>query len=410
MARFRRFLPALMLALVPALALGYIERPVTVSFFPPLSTNGAQGPEVRTRFSFSVIGGYVGAVDGFELGGVFNIVRDGFRGLELGGAVNAVGGVARGVQLAGGANIVGGMIVGVQAAGGANVVGGMMDGVQLAGGANINGGGLRTAQLAGGVNFVGGYVEAVQLAGGANICGGDLRGLQLAGGANITSGNGSGAQIAGGANICGGLLSGCQLAGGANIAEEFSGAQVGTVNIAGRGKGLMLGVVNVVDELDGPAIGLVSIVGNGMFHVDATFADHAVANVALKFGSKTVYNTVVFGWKPQEPARVLLGYGIGYRMRRDRLFLDVDAVGHSVREPDEPFEGDNLPLLAQLRFTGGWQVMEGFSLIAGIAGNVWVADEGEYYHGLYDLVLYDNGSQNTRVLIWPGFSVGVELL
>ncbi|MDH5684562.1 MAG: hypothetical protein OEZ20_08880, partial [candidate division WOR-3 bacterium] len=51
----------------------YIERPITISFFPPVSTNGMEFWKVRTKFSLSIIGGAVGQLDGFELASVFSI-------------------------------------------------------------------------------------------------------------------------------------------------------------------------------------------------------------------------------------------------------------------------------------------------------------------------------------------------
>lgn len=112
------------LVLAPAVMLAQedlMHVPVSVSFFPPLSTSGVYAWKVSTNFSLNIIGGYVGAVKGCEIGSVFNIDIRGMEGCQLGGVLNVVAGDARGFQAAGVMNVVVGEVRGAQLAGPLNL-------------------------------------------------------------------------------------------------------------------------------------------------------------------------------------------------------------------------------------------------------------------------------------------------
>jgi hypothetical protein len=371
----------------------YIHRPVSISFVPGFSTNGSQARDVSSNFSLNIIGGCLGRLHGVELGGVFNIEEEEVLGYQAAGAVNVLGGDFGGLQQAGAANVVGGEFAGVQQAGVLNVVAGDMLILQQAGAVNIVGGDFAGVQQAGAVNVVGGDGGVLQMAGAVNIAGQDFAGVQMAGAVNIA------------AEYLGGL----QLS-TVNIAEEFSGAQVGVVNIAGTGRGLQLGVVNIAEEMDVP-IGLVSIVENGQFHVNAWASEFSLANIGIKTGSRTIYNVFTLGWQPDgDSNRLLAGLGIGGHIALDRLFVDIDAVGHSVYRGTGSFEEGGGGLLSSLRLTGGWQLTDMLAVTAGPTLSVWVsdADNGSEIP-FYDLPLYRYDG-DVKVRIWPGFTVGLQLL
>jgi len=385
MTTVRLLVTALMLTAVSTAAQGnprqYIHRPVSVAFVPGFSTNGGESRNVSSNFSLNIIGGHLGRLHGVEFGGVFNTESGDAVGYQAAGAANIVGENFTGVQQAGAANIVGGEFAGLQQAGAVNIVGGEFAGVQQAGAANVLGGDGGVLQMAGAVNFAGQDFAGVQMSGAVNIAAEYLGGLQLS---------------------------------TVNVAEEFRGAQIGVVNIAGTGRGLQLGVVNIAEEMDVP-IGLISIVENGQFHVSVWASEFSLVNVGIKTGSKTIYNVFMLGCQPGgDSTRLLAGLGIGGHISLDRFFVDIDALGHSVYPapewPREWFEGGGSDLLSSLRVTGGWQLTDMLALTAGPTLSVWVSSrEDGSAIPLYDFPMYHyEGDVNVR--IWPGFTVGLQLL
>jgi hypothetical protein len=299
--------------------------------------------------------------------------------------------------------------LGFQAAGAVNILGGSFGGVQMAGAVNIVGNELAGAQMAGAANIVGGDFAGVQMAGAVNIVGNELAGAQIAGAVNIAGQHMSGVQLAGAANIAR-AARGLQMAGAANVAEEFSGAQIGVVNICGKGHGLQLGVVNIAEDVDVP-IGLVSIVENGPFHVNVWANEFSPVNVGIKTGSNTIYNVFMFGFNPNgDSTRVFGGIGLGGHIPLNRFFVDIDVLSHGVFSGPDWFPEGGSDLLSSLRLTGGWQVTDYLAITAGPTLNVWVSDrEDGAAVPFYDAPLYQwHGSENVR--IWPGFTVGLQLL
>ncbi len=353
---------ALAIAQHAVVAKEYSYRPASVSFFPPLSTNGIEAGKVSSNFSLNMIGGYLGRLSGVELGGVFNV--------ELDDAI------------------------GYQAAGAVNVVGRDFTGVQQAGAVNVVGGDVRILQMAGAVNVAAGNVVGAQMAGAVSVAGSDV----------------TGAQISGAVNLAGGLAHGLQMAGAVNIANEFSGAQIGVVNIAGEGRGLQLGVVNIADDVDVP-IGLVSIVRNGQFHVNVWASEASLVNVGVKTGSRAIYNVFALGLRPAgDSTRLMAGLGIGGHIMFTPFFLDIDATGYNVYSPPDWFGPEELNLLSKLSFTGGWQVNDFLAVTAGPTVNVWVSDrEDGAAIPLYDAPIF-RYEGNPFVRIWPGFTIGLQLL
>ena len=72
-----------------------------LSFIHPLGTDGGNSKNKEYKFSLNMLGGINGAIDGFELGGLFNITRQNMKGVQIGGLFNSVGGNVKGVQIAG---------------------------------------------------------------------------------------------------------------------------------------------------------------------------------------------------------------------------------------------------------------------------------------------------------------------
>jgi hypothetical protein len=350
------------LLVLAAPAPGLVHRPISLTFIPPLSTNGFEAGDVVSEVSIGIIGDYIGAVRGCQAASVFGILSAPSSGVQAAGAIAVAAARFRGVQ------------------------------------------------ASGAVNISAGPFELAQLAGAVNIAAGEFGGAQLAGGVNVSGNLLQGAQVAGGANVSGGLVQGAQVAGGANVAERFDGVQLAPVNVAGSGSGLQLGVVNVCGELDGEAIGVVNIIGNGIFDIELAAGDAPLFGVMAKTGGRTIYGVVGFGLHPLDPTRTGWAWGIGGRKRSGRFEFDLDAVGWAMGRPGEPFSSSSGNVLAKLRGTAGWRLVPGFAVFAGPTVNVWISDDGQRFEGLHDFAFYDNESAGTRVIVWPGFTAGLRLL
>ena len=75
-----------------------------VSFGYPVGTHGMQKDYVND-FSFNILYGLNGGVDGFEYGGVFNYNSGDVKGFQMAGVANINRGNTQGFQLSGALNI-----------------------------------------------------------------------------------------------------------------------------------------------------------------------------------------------------------------------------------------------------------------------------------------------------------------
>lgn len=111
----------------------FTVRPVQVSFTPGLSSNGRMNGQVVNNFSFNVLGGYSGGVNGAEIAGISNIDKKDVQYAQVAGVVNLVGGNMKGVQVGGVQNTVLNNASGVQIGGVVNYTKGAFTGVQVSG-------------------------------------------------------------------------------------------------------------------------------------------------------------------------------------------------------------------------------------------------------------------------------------
>jgi hypothetical protein len=73
--------------------------PFGVDFLPYLGMSTLDGARVARAISFNVIGGFSGALRGFELGSVLNLQSESMCGAQISGVTNIVAGPAAGLQL-----------------------------------------------------------------------------------------------------------------------------------------------------------------------------------------------------------------------------------------------------------------------------------------------------------------------
>lgn len=372
-----RVFAVVMLALLASTYLGAEDslrtNNVSATLLPPLGTNWPGAGDVRTRLSFNVLGGYVGELNGFELGTVFNTERLGGRGFQVAGGFNWAGTDFFGCQLAAGANIV------------------QRD--------------LNVLQLAAGFNLAGQRVNGMQLA-AVNVAG-RLDGAQL-GVVNVT---GPGEGVVGGVMNIADDFRGLQL-GVVNVTRKMTGIQLGVTNIAHRYAGLQLGLVNIADETQGEAMGLVNVIGNGLHNMCVWADEAAVPCLGWQYGSPHVYNIVALGIQPKRDTlgdRWLVGLGLGGRLDRGRLFLDIDGGGYAVRRTWE-WEGGLPGILARLRANGGFRLLDWLAVTAGPTVNaMFVGRTGDGLGPMHRWYLYQGRSGDWQTRVWLGFGVGLQV-
>jgi hypothetical protein len=253
----------------------FTDRPLQVSLTPGLSTHGKLSGQVINHFSFNVFGGYSGGVNGFELGGLFNIDKKNVQYVQVAGLVNIVGGNVKGLQVGG-----------------------------------IN-------------NTVLGAASGLQVSGISNLVGKQLNGLQVGGVYNHASGGVNGVQVAGVSNFARKKVSGVQIAGVANISNrDMSGVQIGGVfNYAKRLKGVQIGLINIADTSDGYSIGLINIVLKGYHKLSFSTNELVNVNAAFKTGSHRLYSIIQAGMNRKDSAKIYsFGYGLGSEFRLNNWF------------------------------------------------------------------------------------------
>ena len=108
------------------------RRPFQVSVAPGLSTQGLFSSQVVNEVSLNLGGGYTAGVNGFELGGLFNINKGDAKYLQMAGVFNLVGGKFTGFQFAGVNNRALDTVRGMQLAGFINKAEAQLSGLQLA--------------------------------------------------------------------------------------------------------------------------------------------------------------------------------------------------------------------------------------------------------------------------------------
>jgi len=253
----------------------FVDKPFQFSLTPGLGTHGKMSGQVENKFSLNVLGGYTAGVDGFEVGGIFNINKKDVRYVQFAGVCNIVGGNVAGFQASGVSNYNTKNATGFQVAGVINNSG-SVEGFQAAGVINLTTDTVKGAQVAGVVNIA--KCANVQAAGISNVAE-EVEGVQLSGIANVAD-----------------SVRGVQAAGLINIAERVNGLQMaGFINIAHKVKGVQLsGLINIADSSDYP-IGLINIISNGDAAIGATMDEYGHMVVALRSGGSVLYGILGAG-------------------------------------------------------------------------------------------------------------------
>ena len=352
-------------------------------------------------FSFAFAGDRVGFMKGYQLALGWTEADSGLRGLQMAVGATIVKGDAHGLQMAEGVTYSEGSFRGLQLAGLGALSKGDTHGLQIGGIATSARGPMAGLQM-GGITTVAQRFRGLQMAGIVAV-GEDVQGLQLSP-INVARDQ-----------------AGMQL-GVVNVVDEGAGLRFGVVNVARQTRGFQFGVVNVAKQDDGESFALINVIGNGIHDVAFYATDAMLTNLAFKLGGRHLYTSLGAGYQPGDSvpagtrmistgtARWGSSVGIGWRLGvpAGRLeALEVEANGTSVYHTWSVT--GTPPMLNALRVTAVVRLAAHLSLLAGVACNVVVAQDGR------DLDLSLGGPEHvirdgqTTVRIYPGFVAGLQL-
>jgi hypothetical protein len=394
--------------------------PFQFSFVPGLSTNIHRQSPVDV--SINLLGGYNYQVKSFEIGGIFNIVKNDVGTCQLAGMMNIAGGRVSGLQAAGMFNLAQ-SVNGAQMSGYINIAKQDVHTAQIAGMANIAGGKVVGAQLAGYFSLAR-EVEGLQLSGfsnltktitGAQISGfanitEQIDGVQLSGFANVSKYT-EGAQVTGFTNITN-RVNGFQLAGFANIARNVDGSQVsGFINIAKKVSGFQLGIFNFADSCGGLPIGVFSYVRTGYHKFEISFDEFSYTNLSFKTGVDQLYSIINIGYRPFDTEAPTWNYGFGLGSLfggNNNYRYNIELTGNHVlkgRSIDEDNE------LYRFYFGIDRKLTNQISVDFGLTYNLLILDKTSRYYeedfsSMATYTFTNNSYQHTQYQSWLGARIG----
>lgn len=341
----------------------FVNKPYQASVIPGVGTHGKMSGQVVNKFSFNVLGGYTAGVNGFEIGGLFNIVRKDVRYAQVAGIFNITGGEVDGVQISGLYNYVLDTVNGVIVSGLSNTV--MTD------------------------------VHGVNISGLYSHTAGNTFGVQAAGLATYTHKSVDGTQIAGLGNIARESVDGGQIAGLFNYARKIDGTQIGIINIA--------------DTSSGYSIGLVNIILKGYHKLSISTNESLPFNIAFKTGNKNIYSILLSSFDTRNGKKLLgLGYGIGTDITiYKQLSFCPELSGQYL------YLGNwhNTHVLSKVQLNLRYKFNKFFAMYAAPSINVYniehTTPEADFRNDIFPS--YGANRILDNIYSWVGWSVGIDI-
>lgn len=373
------------------------NRPIQTSLLPGIGTRGMIGSQVSNKFSFNILGGYTGGVEGLEIGTIFNINKGDVKGLQISGIFNSVSGNVKGCQIGAIYNYVSQNTGGVQISGIGNIVKKKTSGVQIAGISNLDLDNFRGVQISGISNHNQGQTKGIQLAGITNINHKETKGLQMAGFNNHCDTNIKGMQWAGFSNHARKEMKGIQMAGVYNYARKM--------------KGLQFGLINVADTMDGAGIGLVNIYGNGLNKLVVSSSDIQQVNIAYLSGAKKLHSIIGMGANADLHNQLYSAFfGLGSSINlSQRWSLHPECYGQVYYLGDWGY----VPLVGRVQLDLSYKVYQKLELFAGVSYSITENRRGttvkDYSPWLNTSNIQYRIINNNNLASWMGWQMGIRI-
>ena len=328
--------------------------PFKFSFMDSKNENLNPYANKTTNFHISIFSGRVGGVQGLQLGGISNYVKNDFIGYDGTGIYSEVGGNFAGVQNTGLVSIVKGRFTGVQDVGIYSFVGSDFLGVQATG---I-------------MNRVEGSFSGVQMSGIINETE-DVLGVQMAGIINNAQD-----------------VEGVQMSGIVNNAKDVEGVQTsGIVNNADHVKGVQIGLINRSKKLDGIAIGLINLSESGNVYGVGWAGGASDYQAGIKFAPNDYWYTIISGGRMNgsagKPDRHVIQshMGIHYPFT-SKFYIEADISSGAAMPMnfDNWDDEDNFDHIAEGRIAVGYKIGSRISIFGGIS-SYSIGDEDDFFAG-----------------------------
>lgn len=175
---------------------------------------------------------------------------------------------------------------------------------------------------------INGGVSGVEIGGVLNYNHNEVTGAQVGGVANINRSNSRGALIAGALNFTGDNSHGFLLSTINVAAAEFTGFQLGVINITKKLNGVQLGVINVVEDGEkGLPVGLINVVKNGHYELELSVSEKLTANMNFKMGVERLHTIFKIAYVVNQDDHLYsAGIGLGRLVTlKGRHMLSIDA-------------------------------------------------------------------------------------
>jgi hypothetical protein len=341
-----------------------VARKVQVTFAYPIGSAGSSSKNYANNFSFNILYGLNGGVNGFELGSLWNHNEGDVKGFQLSGMINTTVGNSSGLIISG--------IV------------------------NHNNESVSGAAISGVLNYSGRFLRGLQLAGVTNIGLDSLNGIAVSGILNKTNGSARGFHLS--------VI---------NLAQDFAGVQLGVLNYARRLKGVQLGVVNISgDAKDAFPVGLISIVKNGYYELDLTGGEAIYSNLTYKMGVERLYTVFIIGFSGYK-GNPVYSYGGGFGTSiflADRQYFNIEMSSNQLfvnNDWDGPANSLN-----KLDLNYKFFVLSKLSLLIGPSFNVYLTKtkiNGEYGTINIPYTIYEHEYNTKKLFMWVGLNAGVSI-
>jgi hypothetical protein len=328
----------------------YEKRPAQISFVYPIGTSGRMSGAQNFIFSFNLLAGITGEINGFEIAGLGNINKSDAKGFQLAGLWNSTKGEFTGARFSG----------------------------LLSVAENNN--------------------NSFEASGLLNISKSERKGLAMAGLFNLTKADLHGVQLAGLFN---------------NVSNRTSGVQVaGLLNMTKILNGFQLSVINIADTVEsGVNIGLLNIIKHGGYSEwELSFSDYQNIGIGFKHGTRSLYNIYQIGVNFMEDNLWSAGVGFGHSQRiSDKINFQPEVIASAYFPTD--FRDYKRTITYRLKLGLAYSVAKNISI--SIAPSIYYSDkekgkETSYGYRFTSIKpFYETSNAENKSELGLGFSVGL---